>query len=109
MPTSVPPLATGTYTLSVIAPDGIFVNDQLVSACPGAEMFGVIVTAATVAADGGVSIVRPRTAADGTFEMQLVREGHASAVDTCLVLIAMPRMPEAPLDASRASALVYSP
>jgi hypothetical protein len=73
-PSQAAPLAPGTYTLSVMAPDGVFVNEQLLPACPGAGAPGSIVAVATVAADGDVSRVRPMTAADGTFEMQLVRD-----------------------------------
>jgi len=83
-PTPAPPLATGTYTLSVQAPDAIFVNDQLVPACPGAGALGAIVAVATVAADGGVSRVRPMTAADGTFEMELVRDRGNSQSGTSI-------------------------
>jgi len=83
-PTPAPPLATGTYTLSVQAPDAIFVNDQLVPACPGAGALGAIVAVATVAADGGVSRVRPMTAADGTFEMELVRDRGSSQSGTSI-------------------------
>jgi hypothetical protein len=83
-PAPAPPLATGTYTLSVLAPDAIFVNDQLVPACRGAGAFAAIVTVATVAADGGVSRVRPMTAADGTFEMELVRHPADSASGTSI-------------------------
>ncbi len=76
-PSQPPPLVAGAYTFSVFAPDGTFVNDRLVPACPGAGPggYGVMVNDATVDADGAVSRVRPRTAADGTFEIRL---GHGS-------------------------------
>jgi hypothetical protein len=77
-PTAAPPLATGTYTLSLVTPDSILVNNQLVPACPGAGTFGAVVTDATVAADGDQSRVRPRTAAGGTFEIVLVRDPNGS-------------------------------
>lgn len=83
-PALAPPLAPGTYTLSVQAPDGIFVNDQLVPACPGAGAFAVIMAVATVTADGGVSRVRPVTAADGTFEMEIERDQGDSQSGTSI-------------------------
>ena len=73
-PSAAPPLATGTYTFSLMTPDSILLNNQLVPACPGAGTFGAVMTDATVDADGAVSRVRPRTAAGGTFEILLVRE-----------------------------------
>lgn len=83
-PTPAPPLATGTYQLSVMAPDGILVADQLLTACPGAGALGAMVAVATVTADGSVSRVRPMTAADGTFEMELVRDRSDSQSGTSI-------------------------
>ena len=77
-PAAAPPLAAGTYTLSLVTPDSVLVNNQLIPACPGAGAFGAIMTDATVAADGAASRVRPRTAAGGTFEILLVRDPEAS-------------------------------
>ena len=80
------PLTPGAFMLSVLAPDGVFVGDQLVSACPGAGQggYGSIVTHARVETDGEWSRVRPASASDGAFELLLMRD--ASLVQSGLAV-----------------------
>lgn len=83
-PALAPPLAAGTYMLSIMAPDGVFVNGQLVSACPDAAAASAVIAVATVSADRDVSRVRPVSAAEGTFEMELVRDTGSAASNTAV-------------------------
>jgi hypothetical protein len=77
--TSPPPLSTGSYSLSVVAPDFTLSNGTLIPACPGAGSagYGYIEANAIVQADGAASRVLPITMADGNFELRLLQGSAA--------------------------------
>jgi hypothetical protein len=78
-PSSAPPLAPGSYVLTVVAADAVVVDGQVMTACRGAGQggYGFIMAEAVVENDGTSSRVRPNTAAGGDFDIRLVRGTNA--------------------------------